>query len=290
MNSSPLVDSISTFFRESLRLVGWPRLALALASLCLVAGIAVWLVSRVICRGQKNLGASLGSALTLTLVAAMIGATYLVIEVSSLYDPEHAPSPMLAYVCLGIGFVLVLIAVHGGFGAQWWKSAILLIVLLGSFAGAGAAVNQFAFAGESNRLTLLARQVAGRTTEGPWLIESPAATKRIERRRLQLEFDELEARQGNLLITYNELQQIRAGLNVNDQAAVEGFNAKAAAYSVENKTVKERHAALQQILATPLEDLSPTLASSAGGIPPTTASAPVAVTVPLAGTEISEIQ
>lgn len=282
MNSSPLVDSIFTFFREAIRLVGWPRVALALAGLCLVTGLVVWLVSRLICRGQKNLGASLGAALTLTLVAAMVGATYLVIEVSSLYDPGQAPSPILTYACLGIGFVLVLIAVHGGFGAQWWKSAVLLIVLLGTFAGAGAAVNQFAFAGESSRLNLLARQVSGRTTEGPWLIASDAATKRIERRRLRLECDELEARQSQLLVTYNELQQIRAGLNVNDPAAVEVFNARAAAYSTENKNTKERLAALQKILATPLEDLSP-----AGGT--TIASAPVAVTVPLAGTEISEV-
>ncbi len=248
MATNPLYDSFLTFLSEAFRLLGWQRLLLAFLALLLIGALAVWVTSKLLCRGEKHLGASLTSPLMLALLALMVGAVYLVTMLRSLADPESSNGSGMLIACAALALGLVFIGVQGGFGTRWWKSAILTLVLVGSIAGAGSATAGLAFQGPGAQLDLLAHQVTGRTTEGPWLVQSPEATRRIQLRRAPAERLQIEKRQGELMRVYLDLQATRAKLDVNDAAAVAAFNEKAAAYSAESTSLKTRLAAAQALI------------------------------------------
>ncbi len=248
MESSFLFQSFTTFVTEAVRLLGLSQILLALAALCAIGGVAVWVVSLVLCRKGGNVMPSITSSLMLALVSAMIGAVYLIQLLKSMMNPEDATPSALLYACTAIGVVLVFIAVQGGFATPAWKSIILAMVLVGSVAGAGRAAASFAFTGKPEQLNLLANQVTGRTSEGPWLVESAEATQRIKVARAPMEKSRIEARQGELLKTYQQLVAMKAQLNVNDAAAVDRFNKFAAVYSGETQALKVKLAEIQAIL------------------------------------------
>jgi hypothetical protein len=183
----------------------------------------------------------------------MVGAIYVVDLLTSLSSSPDAAPASLGYGCAAIGLVLICLGVHGGFGTPSWKSAFLVLVLLGSVAGTGFAVARMGFHEQSAQLNLLAHQIAGRSTNGPWLIQSPTVTRKIEARRARAlalsERTAIEARQSELMQVYLELQKARTILNVKDAAAVDAFNVRAAAYAAETKSLKERLASLQPLLA-----------------------------------------
>ena len=235
-------------------MVGWSRLLLGLLALVAIGAGALWVASKLLCRGEKHLAASLTAPLMLVLVAAMVGAVYLLTVLREPTTLGDSNTGMMLMASGAIAVVLVFLGVQGGFGTSLPKTIVLTVVLLCSVAGAALGLRGIAFGSEPPPLALLAEQVTGRTTQGPWLVESPEANKRIKVRRAPVEAVQLEMRQTELLRVYQDLQAARAKLDVNDQAAVAAFNARAAAYSAEVSSVRSRLAEARALLAENLAE------------------------------------
>lgn len=248
MATSGLYDSFLTFLLEGLRLVGWTRILIALLALVVIGALALWATSKVLCRGEKHLGAAISLPLMLVLIACMVGAIYLVTLLRTPTSNDFDAGTLLM-ASGSIAVVLLFLGVQGGFGASLPKSIVLTLVLLGSIGGAAYGLRGVVFGAEPPPLALLVEQVSGRTTQGPWLVESPEANKRIKVRRAPIETVQLEIRQNELLRVYQDLQAARAKLDVNDQAAVAAFNQRAAAYSTEVASVRSRLAEARALLA-----------------------------------------
>lgn len=249
MATPGLYDSFLTFITEGLRLVGWSRLLLALLALGVIGAAALWGAAKLLCRGEKHLAASLTAPLMLVLVGAMVGSIYALTILRTPTTAGDGDSGTMLMACAGIAAVLIFLGLQGGFGTPAWKTAVLMVVLLGSVGGAAMGLRGVAFGAQPPPLALLADQVAGRTTQGPWLVESPEANKRIKVRRAPIEAVQLEMRQTELMRVYQELQAARAKLDVNDQVAVAAFNTRAAAYSTEVASVRSRLAEARALLA-----------------------------------------
>lgn len=245
---SSLFEPFATFVTESVRLLGWPRLLLSIAALCVVGSLAVWGVACVLCRGQRNIGAALSSPLMVLMICALAGSVLLITWLRQLLESAAPAIGVLGYVCLGICVLLLYVGVQGGFSATWWKAIILTVVLLSVMGGTGAAVAALGYAGQPAQFDLLAKQIAGHATTEPLLVTSPEAKKRIESRRAKVERATLQEYLNSLMGTYTELQTARATLNVNDHAAVLAFNDRAAAYSADTKKTKDRLAELETLL------------------------------------------
>jgi hypothetical protein len=248
MVHNALSDSLLTFVSEAFRLIGWPRLLLGLLSLLLIGALALWLASKIFCRGEKHLAASLTSPVMLALVGTMTGAVYLVTMLRGLSGPDDQNTGVMLVPCAALALAMIFMGVHGSFGTRWWKSAVLTLVLVGSVAGAAKAAAGLVFSGQPAQLAVLADQVTGRTAEGTWLIQSPEATRRIQMRRAPLEKQQLEKRQGELTQVYANLQTLRSTLDPQDADAVAAFNAKAAAYTAECNSIKARLVEVQALI------------------------------------------
>ncbi len=248
MATSGPFDAFITFVLEAIRLIGWPKLLLAVVAPCVAGGVALWLASKVLCRGEKHLAASLTAPLIVPLLGVMVGAVYLTTLLRESPPNENSNSLFLVGVCGAVALVLLFLGLQGGFGTNGLKTALLVIVLLGSVAGTSKGLASFALGDEPAKLALLADQVSGRTAEGPWMVESAAATKRIQIRRAPIEKTQLENKQALLLRVYQGLQAERVKLDVNDAAAVAAFNAKAAAYTTESNAVKAKLVAVQALI------------------------------------------
>jgi hypothetical protein len=188
------------------------------------------------------------------LLGVLVGAVYLTTLLRESSPNPNSSSLFLVGVCGAVALVLLFLGLQGGFGTNEWKTALLVVVLLGSVAGVSKVMAGLALGDEPAKLALLADQVSGRTVEGPWLVESAEATKRIKLRRAPAEKIQLENRQALLLRVYQNLQAERAKLDVNDAAAVAAFNAKAATYTTESNAVKAKLAAVQALIAESLAE------------------------------------
>lgn len=247
-------ESIRTFATEGVRLVGWGRIGLGLGAVAASALVAGWVGARLLARENKPFMSALGASLFLLLIILLVGSVYVAGTIKNLLVSPEDASTSLTFGCTAIAGVLTLMGVHGAFGTPIWKSAVLLVLVVGAAGGAAYVATPMIFPEQPAQLQLLANQVTGRTSEGPWLVESAVATKKIEARRAVSDRDKLLIRQGDLGRVYQELQIARTRLNVKDAAAVNAFNARAAAYATEVQKIKTQLAALQIVIdSAPVE-------------------------------------
>jgi len=118
MASAGLYDSFLTFLSEGLRIVGWSRLLLGLLALVAIGAGALWFASKLLCRGEKHLAASLTAPLMLVLVAAMVGAVYLLTVLREPTTLGDSNTGMMLMASGAIAVVLVFLGVQGGFGTS----------------------------------------------------------------------------------------------------------------------------------------------------------------------------
>ena len=237
------------FVTESLRLVGWLRLLMVVAGLCAVGALATHIVARFLFGDRRSVWASISSAMALALVGFMAAAICTALFLRGTEKSGEMPSAIAGAACMAMASALVFLGVKGGFAASPVKAVLLTMVLVGSVGGTALATAGMAFQGQASQLSLLADQVTGKTDKGPWLIESPTATKRIKIRWARLERLKLETELEDLTHLYASLQAERAHLNSADAAAVAAFNEKAANYAGASQALKTRRAEVEALLA-----------------------------------------
>ena len=241
---------LRAFLPEALRILGPQELGIAAAAIVVLVTVIGWAVAKLIDRKEPHFGAALSAGLTFVVVAGVLGATFITMQLKDLCDSGTSTGNFGFMVCAGICGVMTLVMVHGAFGTAWWRSLVMLPILAGAALGAGWISHKFVLGGRAMQLPVLAAQTAGLKTEGPSLITTEPLKKIAAQHGLRVERAEIAQRQEQLVKTYQVLQEKRTRLNAADQPSIAAFNKLVNAYVAENAYLTKRHAELNA-LATP---------------------------------------
>ena len=241
--------TVTAYFGEALRILGPMELGLATAAFVALVTLVAWPAAKLIDRNESHFGAALSSGLTFAMVGGVLGLSFLALQLKDLCATGTAPVSMRFMLCAGICGLLTLVMVHGAFGSAWWRSLVMLPILLVAAVGAGWISHTFILGGRTTQLPVLAAQTAGLKTDAPSLITSEPLKKIAAQYGIRVEREELAQRQEQLVKTYHSLQAKRARVNPADQAEVAAFTGLANAYSAEKAYIQKRSAELDALEA-----------------------------------------